>query len=212
MFMYSLKDTTITLGAARMWVQCLGFQGPWKAVRSLPCLNFPRETLTVINHFETNDKKECFMKAVSEIILIRFFSSTTWYQLPNLRASTELSPEREKTVLSLLSQTLPLLCSPLLHQGLRSRAPGSAWLPGLLSSSASDCCGSAQRHAGSEGKTKALKRKIRHKGTFSAWGLKQLKTQGTPGFTAATASWRAPTPRLTPSLLYREFNPLGAHE
>lgn len=65
MFMYSLKDTTITLGAARMGVQCLGFQGPWKAVRSLPCLNFPRETLTVINHFETKHKKESFMKAVS---------------------------------------------------------------------------------------------------------------------------------------------------
>lgn len=140
-----------------------------------------------------------------------FFSLTTQYQLPKLRDSTKLSPNREKPILSLLSQTLPLLYSPLLHQGLQSRAPGSVWLPGLLSSSASDCCGSAQRHAGSEGETKALKRKIRHKGTFSVRGLKQLKTQGSPGFTPPTASWWAPTPPLTESLCYREFNSLGDH-
>lgn len=152
------------------------------------------------------------MKAVSDNNSDTFsFSLTTQYQLPKLRASTKFSPGREKTTLLLLSQTLPLLYSPLLHQGLQSRAPGSVWLPGLLSSSASDCCGSTQRRAGSEGKTKALKRKIRHKGTFSVWGLKQPKTQGTPGLTTATASWWAPTPCLTQSLCYREFNSLGDH-
>lgn len=210
MFMYSLEDAVITLGAARMWVQCLGFQGPRRQPDLSLDLISHMKPLKDRNHFETNHwKKNPLWKLFLAIILIHFF---LWpHQLPKHGASTKLSPDREKTMLSPLWQTLPLLCNPLLHQGLQSRAPGSVWLPGLLPSSASDCCGSAQTRAGSEGKTKALRRKIRHKGTFSEWGLKQLQTQGTPGFTTATASWWLFIPCLTQSLCYREFNSFGDH-
>lgn len=123
-------------------------------------------------------------------------NKNTWYQFTKVRARTQLSPEAEKLILSLFLWTLPLWYSPLLHRGLQSRAPGIGWLPGLESSSAWCCCGSARRRAGSEGETKALTGETRQKDIISVWGLRQLRPQRRPGFAAALASWWQPTPRL----------------
>lgn len=74
MFMYSLEDAVITPGAARMWVQCLGFQGPRRQPDLSLDLISHMKPLKDRNRFETNHwKKNLLWKLFLAIILIHFF-------------------------------------------------------------------------------------------------------------------------------------------